>query len=806
MMRILSSLLLLVGLSALVLYLMGIEPSTVFDGKDDPKTTFIATDSKHKPGRLAYNSVKPILETRCVSCHTGYDAPCQLDLASYEGLQRGASKQAIYGLRWQALTPTRLLVDGKTPDAWRNLGFFAVLNEKSQFPEINLNNSLVAKMLALKHDNPFPDTSTHPKGDEECPTLEEFNAFAQKHPFAGMPHILPGLNKTEHETLMNWLQDGAKNSPPADLSEAALAEISKWEQFLNDPAPAVQLTARYLYEHLYSGHLHFNGHPANEFYRLVRSKTAPGLPIQELASQHPYTAPDSSAFSYRLQAVTEALADKNHAVYELGDAKMARIKELFLKPTVTVAQVPPYPQQNAAQPFDTFKDLPVSARHQFLLDDAGYFFSAIFKSPALIQHTGLSGLHDQTWIAFLKPRTDLDAQNQQFLSENSPLLRLPAATGENAGFTEWFELKGLNKQYLEHKAEFTQAALLKGVTVDETLLWNGDGSNDNAYLTLFRHDDNASVVKGFQGHAPNTAWVIDYPLFERLHYLLLAGFNVYGDTAYQLSTRLTLDLLRSEAENNFLQFLPKAVRPIVHDSWYQGLDSQWLGVFAKPDFANQAESAISYSSQDYTRELFGKLPAIAAPIPTPAAPPENAQAPATIATPCPQEPCPAPTVATPEPPAPLPDYDNFAKQLAELKGPAIAALPEVSFLQISTAAHPEQKTVYTLIRNRQFRHVAVLFGENQRRQPERDTLSVLPGLVGSYPNQFFAITSDQMEGFITQLQQAQTEASIAQFFSAYGISRNHPQFWAYYDNFLQHYRNGKAVQVGVFDLGRYGRR
>ena len=99
-----------------------------------------------------------------------------------------------------------------------------------------------------------------------------------------------------------------------------------------------------------------------------------------------------------------------------------------------------------------------------------------------------------------------------------------------------------------------------------------------------------------------------------------------------------------------------------------------------------------------------------------------------------------------------------------------------------------------------------LFGKNHRRQPERDTLSVLPGLVGSYPNQFFAITSDQMEGFITQLQQAQTEASIAQFFSAYGISRNHPQFWANYDSFLQHYRNGKAVQVGVFDLGRYGRR
>ena len=42
-----------------------------------------------------YKEVKPILDTRCVSCHGCYDAPCQLKLGSIEGLDRGASKQLV---------------------------------------------------------------------------------------------------------------------------------------------------------------------------------------------------------------------------------------------------------------------------------------------------------------------------------------------------------------------------------------------------------------------------------------------------------------------------------------------------------------------------------------------------------------------------------------------------------------------------------------------------------------------------------------------------------------------------------------
>jgi hypothetical protein len=42
------------------------------------------------------SEVKPILDNRCVVCHSCYNSPCQLKLSSYEGLDRGATKKAIY--------------------------------------------------------------------------------------------------------------------------------------------------------------------------------------------------------------------------------------------------------------------------------------------------------------------------------------------------------------------------------------------------------------------------------------------------------------------------------------------------------------------------------------------------------------------------------------------------------------------------------------------------------------------------------------------------------------------------------------
>jgi len=104
-----------------------------------------------------YKDVKPILDSRCVSCHGCYDAPCQLKLGSIEGLDRGATKQLVYdSTRLKAADPTRLFIDATDTEGWRKKGFYPVLNERIDTEVANLDNSILAKLIDLKRLNPQP--------------------------------------------------------------------------------------------------------------------------------------------------------------------------------------------------------------------------------------------------------------------------------------------------------------------------------------------------------------------------------------------------------------------------------------------------------------------------------------------------------------------------------------------------------------------------------------------------------------------------------------------------------------------------
>ena len=69
--------------------------------------------------------IKPILDNRCVTCHSCYNSPCQLKLSSFEGLTRGANKKDIYENRLTAAEPTRLFIDAFSEEQWREKEFFS---------------------------------------------------------------------------------------------------------------------------------------------------------------------------------------------------------------------------------------------------------------------------------------------------------------------------------------------------------------------------------------------------------------------------------------------------------------------------------------------------------------------------------------------------------------------------------------------------------------------------------------------------------------------------------------------------------
>jgi len=189
---------------------------------------------------ISYQSqVRPVLGRRCVVCHGCYDAPCQLKLSSPEGIERGANKNKVYdGARILAAEPTRLFIDAKSTEQWRKKNFHTVLNEGTQEPRQNLENSVMYHMLRLKQRHPQPRVGMLPDNLElglnrkqTCATLAEFDDFARQHPDWGMPYGMPNLDDAEYRTLVQWLAQGAPMDPPASADDPARQRIEQMKLF-----------------------------------------------------------------------------------------------------------------------------------------------------------------------------------------------------------------------------------------------------------------------------------------------------------------------------------------------------------------------------------------------------------------------------------------------------------------------------------------------------------------------------------------------------------------------------------------------
>ncbi len=134
-----------------------------------PQKSFDSAVLQSLPDQLVSydDQVKPIVERRCVVCHGCYDAPCQLKLSSTEGIQRGSNKTKVYnGARILTMKPTRLFIDAKTTGEWRSKGFHSILNETGTDPALNLDQSVMYRMLRLKELNPQPETGLLPYGNK----------------------------------------------------------------------------------------------------------------------------------------------------------------------------------------------------------------------------------------------------------------------------------------------------------------------------------------------------------------------------------------------------------------------------------------------------------------------------------------------------------------------------------------------------------------------------------------------------------------------------------------------------------------
>jgi hypothetical protein len=726
----------------------------------------------------AWHDARDVLERRCVVCHGCYDAPCQLQLGSFEGIDRGASQDPVYvGSRLRAADPSRLFIDAHTTRDWRKRGFFPVLPPSSA----EANKSLLVSMLRLKRENPLSaDPFLAPKDfdleldrAQVCTEQDDFDDYAKKHPLWGMPYALPGLSEAEHAAISGWIELGAPHADEPPLSAEVSANVEAWEAFLNEPSLRSKLSARYIYEHLFLASLYFHAIDEQTFFRLVRSRTPPGEAVDEIPTRRPFDDPKSDKVYYRLVRRITRTLDKTHMPYALSDTRLARFRELFVTPHYEVKKLPSYDPKVSANPFKAFQDLPVTSRYRFMLEEAEFTMMGFIKGPVCRGQVALNVINERFWIAFINPDAPWLAQEADFLAAASDDLDMPAGSGSNASLLAWFKLAKKQRAYLKQKSAFLDKLAKAHVPASLTSVWNGEGKNDNAALTVLRHFDSATVVKGFVGGPPKTAWVVGYALLERIHYLLVAGFDVFGNVGHQLTTRMYMDFLRMEGEYNFLLLLPPERRRALVDFWYRGVSKS-----VKDEVYGQTASFshppdIHYKTDKPELELFTMLE-------------EHVEA------------------------VRVRDRDlervadaRVRESLARLnrvRGQAAAHFSEVSFIAIETRDGDTHHV--TLIKDTALTNVAQLFSEDSRRRPEEDELRVVDGFLGSYPDALFLVAREELPAFVSAVEQLDGDLTYQELRKRFGVLRTHPAFWDHADRLHKAAARLDPVRAGLFDFNR----
>ncbi len=726
---------------------------------------------------LEWKAAKDTFDRRCVVCHGCYDAPCQLKLSSWDGIARGATHAKVYEpTRLREADPTRLGIDHTTLEAWRDVGFHPVLPENAV---VDPAQALITRMLDLKRENPLlldaqplsKDFDIGIDREEQCPNEKEFGGYRKEHPGWGMPYALPGLADADHQSLVGWVAAGTPHQEPAALLPEVEQSIARWEAFFNAPGLKQQVVSRYIYEHLFLGSLYFQGLDEQTFFRIVRSRTPSGIAIDEIPTRRPFEDPGQPTFFYRLQRRDDTRLYKTQIPYPMSDAKLARYKELFLDPPYEITTLPGYRREVSSNPFRAFAELPVGSRYRFMLDDAQFIMAGFIKGPVCRGQVALNVIEDRFWISFIDPDSPLIAMEAKLLAESVDDLALPAEMGSNNLLVTWRRYARQEERFLKDKSDFLNGLFATG-PMTRTQIWDGDGTNANAALTVMRHFDSATVIKGLVGGDPKTAWVLDYSLFERIHYLLVAGYDVFGNIGHQLQSRMYMDFLRMEGEFNFLTFLPISRRKALMESWYRDTDDEVkdhvYGAYARYD----QETGLVFQTATPEHELYAMIRDWAAPV------------------------LEKKYELTEEPELALRDV---LAPLAMLQGRQVSFLSETSFLEVT---RPGGASYFTLLRDSAHTNVAHLFQEDDRRRPNEDQLTLLRGFVGAYPNTLYSVAESDLPAFVEAVRTLDSDQAYTNFRTRFGVRRTDARFWDLSDRIHKAFPALEPQESGLFDYNR----
>lgn len=725
------------------------------------------------------HDVKPILDKRCVVCHSCYNSPCQLKLSSYDGLMRGASKDAIYDAkRTKAILPTRLFIDATSVKEWQERGFFSVVEDSF---EDNQSDATLLKMLYTKNGDYAKKYS--PENDKlTCAKKSEVDRYLRKNPHRAMPYGFPAISQAEFNTIASWLKQGAIDDTNRSVSLSAQKQIEAIEALLNNPDAKHAMSARYLYEHLFLAELYFD--ESGEFFRLVRSLTPAPQRVQEVKTRRPYE--DAGKFYYRFVKINATVVHKTHITLKIDSAFITRYKELFLQtPWLQTPHTMPYEKRLASNPFYTYEQIPPRVRYEFLLSISEFLTRTFIRGPVCKGQIALNVIEDKFWVFFMDPNFDVSVQDPNFLSTQIENLKMPIERGSNFELVRTFtdRYTQASERYVKARQKAYEKRYPKGLGYEA--IWLGNRPQDAPAQTVLRHFDSATILKGLHGNLPKSMWVLDFPLYERIYYNLVAGFDVFGNLAHQYGVRKYFNGSRMEGEANFLAFMPKASRHDYFAQWYQGMNSE---MSAKKRLSD-APSAIAFKTKEYKREFaeelvkrFDKALKIGFD--------KNY------------------IKVYPEMPTTFHSKEDYVNGFLSLTKAGsnftkniTSYYANVIFIRIK---RPDNQDIYlTMVINRWHDNVAFMFNEKSRLNPKKDTVDFYEGLISSYPNALFVVEEEALRDFLLKMEHYDGSASAKEGMLDYFVARDEANFWEEFDAFQTWFLEHQPIEAGLFDLNRY---
>lgn len=795
--------------------------------------------------------VQPLFEQRCIQCHSCYNAPCQLNMSSGEGIDRGLVQgfDVFSPRKLRAAEPSRLGIDRKTTQEWRNFSWdhrFMPVVQDTGYEYRNLDTSFILRLVEHKQKNADLQVDDLRDFDNQqaensrvCPdTTKELERHLRLRPSAGMPYGLPALSEREADIIRDWTRMGSPvsgDSTPRPAEDLGL--MRGFEAFLNRSDLRSQLVSRYLYEHLFLAHLYLrNETDPKHYYSLIRSRTAcDSGKLDEIATRRPWNDP-GAVFHYCLKRVNTSIVHKTHLTYRLDPAKVQRFQKLFFEEAWPVRNLPSRSDEQASNPFLTFQDIPIRARYQFLLDDAEYHVMTFIKGPVCKGNTAVNSIDEQFYVIFINPDSDLMVKSPEFARKSIPELILPAYKGSDqfAGLRVGRHIRESRNRYRVLRDQAYGQLFPEGYSLQD--IWKGDdfanpqSQNLNAALTVFRHHDSSAVVKGLVGATSKTAFVLDYSLFERLVYSLVTGFDVYGDVSHQIHTRLYMSYIRMESEENFLSFLPSSVRTPMRKSWYvpaQGVTEKigdvvntllvrdldkvarrfpLLGLDKKTQIPLSPLNVDDFYRRDanfqheilraYRRDFFRLVKS------------HLGKSIAYSETLNPDKTVKASTQGLRI--SEIRSVADFERELSRItdipamNAPWVLKLPSFAPLVLETGGRAE---LYSLMRSKEHFNIAWIAGEDGRRNFAADSLQVYKGISGSYPNQIFVVKLENAQNFLQDLIQVQSPQSYDLLLQKYGSPRHGPgseKFWENSDRLHAVFRATAPIEYGIFDYNRFG--